>query len=124
MSPFFAAVLPLVQLFVGSPTPLGDGIDRATVSRVLGAYGVDMQACYDDALKKDPKLRGTVALQLRVDQDGKVLKAASTGGTTLASADAVSCVVAIAAKVRFDEQANPVTVNYSVAFEPPQDDAH
>src|SRR5205085_419013 len=124
MASFLATVLPLVQLLLPAPVPLGEGIDQGTISRVLGAYAVDMQGCYEDALQKNPKLHGVVALRLRVEEDGKVSKAESTGMTTLPSPEAVACVVGFAEKARFDEQANAVTVSYSIEFEPTKDDGH
>ncbi len=43
-----------------------------TPDKVIGTLRPKFNSCYQDGLKKDPKLEGSVTLSAKIDKDGKV----------------------------------------------------
>lgn len=113
----------LLSSGVSSPeTALGTGISREDVQKAVASYSGPIQDCYEAGLEKNPKLRGRVAVSFEVDERGRVTRASSAASTTLDDKEAVACIVEVFGKLDFEEQPNPVALNYSLLLEPPKDE--
>lgn len=85
---------------------------------VVSDRGVSLQACYQEGLDRDAKLKGTVSVEMSVGESGVVMDAKSTGATTLKDAEVVGCVVKVMKSLDFGKQDGPQTVKYALLFEP------
>ena len=80
-------------------------------------YGL-FQQCYERALLKDPKLEGRVVVRFVIAADGSITDVRDEG-STLASPEAVSCMLEIYRKLRFPApEGGIVTVVYPIQFAP------
>jgi outer membrane biosynthesis protein TonB len=72
--------------------------------------------CYENALKKKPKLSGRVATKFVIDRDGSV-KMSQDNGSDLPDAQAVACIVASFGQISFPQpEGGIVTVVYPLVF--------
>lgn len=78
----------------------------------------DMRVCYEDALQIDPALAGRVIVNFNVNEDGSVFNVAD-GGSTIADAAMVQCVVDVIAGSTFPTSSGGVVeVSYPIMFSP------
>jgi hypothetical protein len=78
--------------------------------------------CYENGLRKDPKLEGKVVVGFVIDREGSVESAASDG-STLKDTGVVSCVTKAFLTLRFPKpEGGVVKVNYPILFAPGDSD--
>ena len=78
----------------------------------------EMKRCYDDGLKRNPALKGSVTAKAVVGEGGETLKVAD-GGSTLPDAAVVACVVGEFGKVAYPRtHAGTMTIVYPIEFTP------
>ncbi|APR88590.1 hypothetical protein A7982_13939 [Minicystis rosea] len=82
------------------PLPQEGRIADEDVARVVAENAPATRQCYERALARDLTLEGAVSARLSVNRDGAVT-AVEDVGSTLADAEAVRCVLDVAAKLRF-----------------------
>lgn len=54
------------------PAQVGEGLDPASVRRIVHAHINELHSCYTDALSKHPTLAGSVTIEFKVGLNGKV----------------------------------------------------
>lgn len=87
---------------------------RRTVHQSFGRF----RACYHKGLLRNPKLSGRVTVRFVIARDGSVA-AAMDGGSTLANADVITCMVDASRKLVFTKpEGGPITVDYPFALSP------
>lgn len=69
-------------------------------ARVIAAMQPAFRACYEQGLRDDPSMRGSLRVTAKVDGAGNVIAANPSSGVGLAPA-VISCVVARVAAARF-----------------------
>ena len=75
--------------------------------------------CYENGLRSDPKLSGTVATKFVIDGQGAVSSATRDAATTMSDAGVVSCVTRGFSSLSFPKpEAGVVVVTYPLVFEP------
>jgi serine/threonine protein kinase len=74
-------------------------IDPAVVTTVIGRYRPEVLKCVAPAKRKNPKLRGTLTLQLQVDATGAVKHAQTL--STLSNPPVAACIAKAAQKWNF-----------------------
>jgi beta-lactamase regulating signal transducer with metallopeptidase domain len=93
---------------------LSPEVIQAVVRQSFGAF----RACYENGLKRNPKLQGTVTVRFAIEPDGHVQDAADDG-STLPDAEVVQCVVKGFSALTFPPpEGGYVTVAYPVKFTP------
>ena len=115
-------LVPVLMLAGGVASAKSSGIEQSRVEAVVNDRNVALSLCYEDGRARNAKLQGNVAVSMDVDQDGHVLDAKSTAGTTLGDKDAVKCVLGVMKTLDFGSQENAQTVRYTLRFfeEPPK----
>jgi hypothetical protein len=106
------------------------------IQRVVRANFGGMRKCYEDALGKDPTLKGKIATRFIIERDGRVSSAMDihdapapgalesdlrpqTAEPRFPDAAVIDCVVARFAALTFPEpQGGIVTVVYPITFSP------
>ncbi len=108
-------------------------IDPAKIQTVVRERFEDLQKCYEDGLKRDPKLAGKVSIRFVIDRDGKVSSAenaaslpippdaiappSSSATPSIADPKLVDCVLAITRRLQFPKpEGGTVTVVYPFVF--------
>lgn len=87
------------------------------VKRIARANFPRLRACYEQGLKKDPTLKGTVISRFVIDAKGAVESASSKGGA-MPDKSVADCVVNVFRTLSFPEpESGKVTVTYPVDFE-------
>jgi outer membrane biosynthesis protein TonB len=95
------------------------GLPREVIRRVLRQNVAPIRACYEKALRAKSDLAGRVVVRFEIDAAGNVATSESTSATTLASADAVACVVGAFKPLVFPEpEGGAVIVTYPIVFAP------
>jgi hypothetical protein len=85
---------------------------------VRNRYGV-FRDCYEQGLRRNPALVGSVVVRFVIDRDGLVSKAVVHPDTDLPDQEVVRCVVAGYRAIVFPEpQGGIVTVVYPIRFAP------
>jgi hypothetical protein len=84
---------------------------RLAISRRTGVF----RACYRKELNRTPGLAGTIALQLKVGDDGRGRSAAVTGGT-LKNAAVEDCLKANAMHLQLPPKGSASEITFSMAF--------
>lgn len=106
------------------PSPERQGsLDKASVQRVIRAAFGDFKACYEEGLKRDPKLAGRVNIRFKILVDGHVTDVAEApsspeGPPLLSDKKTVSCILTRFQALVFDKQAAPAIVTYPIQFNP------
>jgi hypothetical protein len=86
------------------------------VQQNLGRF----RLCYENALARDAKLRGTVVTRALIDQTGAVVRTESGPGTTLRDSAVVDCVLQGFKNLSFPAPGRgTVTFVYPIAFSSP-----
>jgi hypothetical protein len=91
-------------------------IDPAIVTTVIGRHRPEVLKCIAQGRRKDPKMKGTLTLQLQVDASGAVKHAQTS--STLDNPPIAACVARAAQKWKFPARPNGqiATVNYPFVF--------
>ncbi|MGV3620182.1 MAG: AgmX/PglI C-terminal domain-containing protein [Archangium sp.] len=102
------------------PPSTGSSLDKETIRKVVSGARKAVQNCYERALKNDPKLSGKVMIEFTIGGRGDVTEANASEGTTIKSAEVVSCVREAIERLKFPapEDGEPVTVNYPFVLSP------
>ncbi|GAC1394015.1 MAG: hypothetical protein NVSMB47_02370 [Polyangiales bacterium] len=87
------------------------------VKRIIRANFPRFRACYEQGLKKDPGLKGTVGVRFIIDTTGAVESASGAGGS-LAAGAVSGCVLGVYRTLSFPEpEGGKVMVTYPIDFE-------
>ncbi|NUP06912.1 MAG: AgmX/PglI C-terminal domain-containing protein [Polyangiaceae bacterium] len=111
-------ILPIVALALGSLASRAPALGQDKIREAVNDRGVALQGCYQDGLDRNPKLKGTIGVEMKVTESGVVEDAKSTQATTLKDDEVVGCVVKVMKSLDFGKQDSPQTVRYSMYFEP------
>ena len=84
---------------------------RTVVMSKVGSF----QQCYEDALAKDPELRGAVAIAFSIAPDGTV-KSADVASSSLGNPAVESCMVKGFQALRFPTAEKPTNAVFPFAF--------
>ncbi|GAC1351625.1 MAG: hypothetical protein NVSMB1_06430 [Polyangiales bacterium] len=87
------------------------------IKRIIRANFPRFRACYEQGLKKDPGLKGTVAVRFIIDTTGAVESASSSGGS-MSDGQVSSCVLSVYRTLSFpDPEGGKVMVTYPIDFQ-------
>jgi hypothetical protein len=88
------------------------------IQRIVRKNSGKFRLCYDNGLKKNPKLEGRVSVRFVIGRDGAVSRA-EDAGSDLPDKTVVSCVVRAFQALSFPEpEGGIVTVSYPLKFSP------
>ncbi|MEP6864048.1 MAG: AgmX/PglI C-terminal domain-containing protein [Deltaproteobacteria bacterium] len=94
----------------------GSGFDVASVTRALNKSTASFLLCYQNSATQNPNIAGTTTLTFKVDHDGKVSDADTSGGL---DREVEHCLVGVVTGIAFpkgrDATAN-AKVNYPLTF--------
>ena len=78
----------------------GGGLEREKIQATIQSHNPDILACYEKALASEPKLAGTVVVEMTVDKEGRIAKTAKLeSNTKYVPVD--ECILAAVAKWQF-----------------------
>lgn len=87
------------------------------IKRVIRANFPRFRQCYELGLKKDPGLRGTVAVRFIIDTTGAV-ETANLAGGSMSDGAVSNCVLGVYKTISFPEpESGKVMVNYPIDFQ-------
>jgi len=87
------------------------------IKRVIRANFPRFRACYEQGLKKDPGLRGTVAVRFIIDSTGAT-ESVSLAGGSMSDSQVSSCVLGVYSTISFPSPENgKVMVKYPIDFQ-------
>ena len=87
------------------------------VKRIIRANFPRFRACYEQGLKKDPGLKGTVSVRFIIDTTGAVESASGAGGS-LSDGQVSGCVLGVYRTLAFPEpEGGKVMVTYPIDFQ-------
>jgi len=87
------------------------------IKRIVRANFPRFRVCYEQGLKKEPKLAGTVANKFVIDATGAVESVTAEGGT-LPNEQVKSCITGVFRTLSFPEpEGGKVTVTYPLEFQ-------
>jgi hypothetical protein len=99
-------------------TQVNGRLPPEVIQRIVRQNTGRFRLCYENGLRKDPKLRGRVAVRFVIDRSGSVATA-QDGGSDLPNAEVVACVVRAFGNLSFPQpEGGIVTVVYPLIFEP------
>lgn len=98
------------------PTVSGK-LEMLVVHRTVLAKQAALQHCYDEALKKDPALRGSVGLNFTIEPGGMVTDVRARG--VLSESFVGSCISGAFTAMVFPTAADQTKVGYLIVLEPP-----
>jgi hypothetical protein len=88
------------------------------IQRVVRQSFNTFRACYEDGLRRDPKLRGLITVRFVIGSDGRVTNVGN-GGSDMPDGGVVSCVVRGFYGLSFPQpEGGIVTVTYPIMFSP------
>jgi hypothetical protein len=96
--------------------PLPAPRDPSKIQQTVRAGFGTMRACYDDGLRRDPKLAGKVAIKFTIAPDGHVEDAAPDATTDLPDKVVVQCVVDAFKPLTFVKAYGKTNVVYPINF--------
>ena len=91
--------------------PPDDSLTPSQVSSVMRSRKPAFKACFNRAIKANPKLTGRFVYTFTIEATGKVSRAAATAGTA-ESAPVDRCIVAAIKKIVFPKSSSSTTINY------------
>ena len=95
------------------------GRDTASLMAVVQRYKAGVKFCYDNALKKTPKLNGKITLQMDIDASGRI-SSLSVASDTMGNLPLQKCIHAQVQNWRFPQvQAGTVRFTLPLVFSPP-----
>jgi hypothetical protein len=87
-------------------------LDKNIIHGRIRAHNAEFRACYENALRKDPKLEGEVLVKFVINKEGKVIESIGTG---LPPVDA--CVAKVIERIEFPKNKRGIiTINYPFSF--------
>jgi hypothetical protein len=90
------------------------------IQRIVRQNFGRFRVCYENGLKRDPKLAGKVTTKLVIDRAGNVSNVMTDSTTTLPDAAVVACVGRVFSRLVFPQpEGGIVTVVYPLIFNPP-----
>ncbi len=94
-------------------------IDANTIRRVFRRHTAQIKHCYEEELRKDPKLRGRLVVRATVDGDGRVV-VAEISESELASETLHQCITGAVRQWEFPVVGDHAiyTIVYPYVFEP------
>jgi hypothetical protein len=114
---------PIEPGITSTQAPTRGTLPKAVIDEKLEAIAPAIRACYEQALKASPGLRGNLSIDFVVAPDGKVAHAAARDTDVeqpLESPSATACIVAEIRKLEFPEpRGGRVFISYPLKFEPP-----
>lgn len=118
-SPFASPALHHGKVHDDGPTLTGGGLPAEVVRRIVRQNFGRARLCYENGLRTDPSLAGTVRTRFVIDRSGAA-GSVSDAGSTLPDKATLACVQRMFGYLSFPEPAGgPVTVVYSLSFAPP-----
>ena len=81
---------------------VGDFCDKGNINRTVGRKMNAIKYCYQKELQSNPKLKGKVVAQWKVDLSGKVM-APSIASSTMGNSAVESCIKRVIRRMRFQE---------------------
>jgi len=97
------------------------GLEKAVVNDTMAKNSKALRACYEEALKIDPKLQGTVTLSFRISPDGAVSDGAATS-STLTHLGTQECLVQAVEAIKFPKSSGETKVGaYPLKLSPYQE---
>ena len=81
------------------------------IASVMRSRQPAFRACFNRAIKKNPKLTGRFVYTFTIEATGKVSRAAATAGTA-ESAPVDTCIVAAIKRIVFPKSTGPTTINF------------
>ncbi len=104
----------------GAPTR--GKLPKAVIDEKLRSVGPAVQACYEQALKTKPDLRGAVNVNFVVGEEGKVVHAdAAEADDALPDPSTVNCILGAIWKLEFPQPSGGrVFISYPLKLEPPK----
>ena len=101
------------------PTVTGSGLPSEVIRRIVRQNLARARLCYQNGLRTDPTLAGTVRTRFVIDKSGSA-GSVSDAGSTLTDKPTVACVQRMFGYLSFPEPtAGAMTVVYSLSFTPP-----
>jgi hypothetical protein len=94
-------------------------IPPAVVQHIIRQEYGKLRACYDEGLRRNPTLKGALAVRFEIDRDGNASNVSRDAATDLPDVAAVQCMLRVFSGLCFappDE--GIVTVVYPVQFSP------
>jgi hypothetical protein len=92
------------------------------VQRVVRRSFGRLRTCYENGLRGNPKLAGTVSTKFVIDAKGDVTSAARESTTSITDATMVSCVTSTFSSLSFPQpEGGIVVVTFPVIFSPADD---
>jgi hypothetical protein len=98
-------------------TDSGGGRKSGQIKSKVREHLDAFEACYQSALRRDPKAAGRVETRFVIDADGSV-SSACIHKTTLEDGEAVECMLDEFRNVRFGAAKGTVTVVYPLSYSP------
>ncbi len=109
-------------LFAQEPDPMAgkSGLTKAQTDPVMRAATPRFKGCYDQALKRNPNIGGSMLVKIVIGAGGKVSQ--SVVLQSLKDVDLDVCLTTVARGLTFPApyKGKPVTLNHPFAFAPPQ----
>ena len=96
----------------------------ADIQAAVRAHAGEMHACYDEGLKRNPRMRGRVTTRFTIGADGRVREArlipSLDSGSDAISPTVAECIRAAFTKLTFSswDALGEVTIEYPYVFEP------
>jgi hypothetical protein len=98
----------------GTVEVAGSGIDVATVTRYLNKATASFLLCYQSSATANPNIAGTTTLTFKIDHDGKVSAADTSGGL---DREVEQCLVGVVNGIAFPKtRIGSAAVTYPLTF--------
>jgi hypothetical protein len=102
----------------GTPTVIGR-LPAEVIQRIIRQHFPRFRACYENGLRSNPNLAGTVVTKFVIDRAGNVTTSARDASTTITDATVVSCVTRIYSDLSFPiPEGGIVVVTSPLTFAP------
>lgn len=106
-----------VVKMIETGTDIQGRLPPEVIKRIIRANFPRFRACYEQGLKKDPGLKGTVAVRFIIDTTGAVESANLSGGS-MSDGQVSSCVLGVYRTLSFPEpEGGKVMVTYPIDFQ-------
>ncbi len=112
-------------LFVRGTVASASSLDTREIDGTVHARIDDIRACYEEGLKRKPRLAGKLVMRFKVERDGSVHEAGLTK-STLRDEQVESCLVGVFETMQFPAFGPPcadgedcsIKITYPLHFEP------
>lgn len=91
--------------------PPDDSLSPSQVARVMQSRQPAFRACFNRAIKRNPKFTGRFVYTFTIEATGKVSRAVATARTA-ESASVDTCIVAAIKKIAFPKSSGRTTINF------------